>query len=122
MSKAVAVEGDTQAVTSTSKLSADTAQSGSWQAGTLEVTTGTKLTAAGKKVELSAVMTWTYQGGTAGTSPMPPVSDSATLTAGPTKLTEGGQSVLVEGDEALGTMDPGNKITVSKSQDFLKTA
>ncbi len=122
MSKAVAVEGDTQALTSTEKLPADTGQTGSWQADTLQVTIGKTVSVGGKKVELSAVMTWIYQGGTAGTSPMLPVTDTATLAASPTKLKDANQNVLVEGDEVTGTVDAGNKIMVTKSQDVLRTA
>jgi hypothetical protein len=122
MSKAVAVEGDTQVETSTAKLPADTGGSGSWQPGTLAVTTGETISVNGKKVELSAVMTWTYTGGTtANGSSIPPVPpDTATLTASPTKLTDANQHVLVEGDEA--TTVNGNKIIVTKSQEILKTA
>jgi hypothetical protein len=124
MSKAVAVAGDTQFETSTAKLQADTNQTGSWQPdpdpGALVVTTGETISVNGKKVELSAVMTWTYIGGAAGTSTMPPVPDTARLIAGPTKLTDANQHVLVEGDEA--TTVNGNKIIVTKSQEILKTA
>jgi len=124
MSKAVAVAGDTQFETSAAKLPADAGQSGSWQPGELLVTSGQTVSVNRKKVELSASMTWTYVDGlTAAGSPLSPAPvDTATLTAGPTRLTDSRQHVLVEGDEQSGTVDVGNKIIVSKSQDILKTA
>jgi hypothetical protein len=123
MSKSVAVDGDTQFETSTAKLPADTDQKGFWQpVGEPVVTLGETISVKDKKVELSAEMTWTYIGGAASNTPIGPFQDTATLTAGPTKLTDANRNVLVEGDEATGTMDPGNKIIVKTSQDILKTA
>ena len=40
---------------------------------------------------------------------------------GTVKLTDGGQGILVDGDEATGAVDSGNKITVSASQQKLAT-
>jgi hypothetical protein len=124
MSKAVAVDGDTQVVTSTAKHPEDSNNTGFWEPGELVVTTGESISVNGKNVELSAVMTWEYEGGTEGTNPVisvGPFSDKAELIAGPTKLTDANQHVLVEGDEATGKIDSGNKIIVTKSQDLLKT-
>jgi len=123
MSKAVAVAGDTQFETSTAKLPEDTDQKGSWQPDpdALVVTPGQTISVNGKNVELSAVMTWTYIGGTASNAPIGLFQDKAELKAGPTKLTDANQHVLVEGDEAKGERDPGNKIIVKTSQDILKT-
>jgi hypothetical protein len=89
----------------------------------LTVVPGTKVSVKGKKVELSATASWLYSGGTSGSPPVPvpPVPDSASLQAGATKLTDAGQGILVDGDEAAGSIDSGNKITVSASQTLLKT-
>ena len=123
MAKAVAVEGDTKEITSTAKLPADAGQSGAWKAGSLQITTGDTISVDGKKVELSAMMTWTYEGGTAANnSPLPTLMDSATLSAGATKLKDKNRSILVDGDEISGTVDSGNKIVVSVSQGKLTTA
>lgn len=122
MSKAVAIEGDTQEVTSTAKHPADTDSKGSWSPGTLVVTRGEKVTVNGKKVELKAEMTWTYNGGSANNIQLAPApTDSATLVANPTNLTDLNQHILVDGDEAIGSVDAGNKIIVTTSQEILKT-
>ena len=79
----------------------------------------------GKLVEQSAMAAWQYVGGTnpspAGPVPLPPIPDSATLMAGATTLTDGGLGILIDGDEATGAVDSGNKITVSASQSILST-
>ncbi len=123
MPTAVAVEGDTQVETSTAKLQADTNQTGSWSLVTSSVVAGTKVSVKGKKVELSATASWVYSGGTTGSPPatVPPVNDSASLQAGSTKLTDVGNGILLDGDEATGAVDSGNKITVSASQTIVKT-
>ena len=123
MPKPVAVDGDTQVETSTAKVQADSNQTGSWQLVTSSVVQGKKLSVEGKLVELSATAAWQYVGGTTGSPPVPvpPMPDSATLMAGSTKLTDGGQGILVDGDEATGSLDSGNKITVSASQNMLST-
>jgi hypothetical protein len=123
MPKPVAVDGDAQVETSTAKVQADSNQTGSWQLVTSSVVQGQKLSVSGKRVELSASAAWQYIGGTTGSPavPLPPIPDSATLMAGSTKLTDGGQGILVDGDEATGAVDSGNKITVSASQSILST-
>lgn len=126
MPKPVAVDGDTQVETSTAKLQADANQTGSWQLVLSTIMPGQKLSVKGKLVELSATAAWQYVGGTtgsppAGPVPVPPIPDSAMLMAGATKLTDGGQGILVDGDEATGAVDSGNKITVSASQTILST-
>ena len=123
MTKPVAVDGDTQVKTSTAKLPADSNQTGSWQLVTSNVMTGTKCSVKGKRVELSATAAWQYVGGTVGSPPIPipPIPDSAILKAGTTQLKDGGRGILVDGDEAAGSVDGGNKITVSASQKILST-
>lgn len=123
MPKPVAVDGDTHIETSTAKVQADSNQTGSWQLVTSSVVQGQKLSVSGKRVALSASAAWQYIGGTTGSPavPVPPIPDSATLMAGSTKLTDGGQGILVDGDEATGAVDSGNKITVSASQSILST-
>lgn len=126
MTKPVAVNGDTQVKTSTAKLPADSNQTGSWQLVTSNVIKGRKISVGGKIVELSATAAWQYVGGTvgsppAGPIPLPPIPDSAILKGGTTKLKDGGQGILVDGDEAPGSVDGKNKITVSASQTILST-
>lgn len=119
----VAVDGDTQVETSTAHVPADSNQTGAWQLVTFTVVKGQKLSVNGKLVELSAQAAWTYVGGTTGAPsvPVPPMPDSASLRPGSTKLTDGGHSILVDGDEATGAVDSGNKIAVSASQQKLAT-
>jgi hypothetical protein len=126
MAKRVAVDGDTQVETSTAKIQADLNQTGSWQLIASHVTTGQKLSVHGKMVELSATAVWQYVGGTAGSPPSAPVpiivpTDSATLNAGSTKLTDGGRGILLDNDQATGSVDRGNRIRVSASQHILST-
>jgi hypothetical protein len=125
MTKAVAVDGDTQVKTSTKKLSADTNNTGSWALVTSSVTKGQKCSVSGKFVELGATAAWSYSGGsvTAGavTTTLPPVPDSATLVAGTTLLKDNGSNILVDGDEQDGSADADNKIVVTASQQKLLT-
>ena len=123
MPKPVAVDGDTTIETSTAKLAGDSNQTGQWQLMSSNIQKGQKLSVEGKLVELSAQATWSYVGGTSGPTsvPVPPVPDTAMLMAGPTKLKDGGKGILVDGDEATGAVDSGNKITVSASQQKLST-
>jgi hypothetical protein len=121
--KPVAVEGDTQAETSTQKLKADSNQTGSWQLVTCEVVPGMKVSAGGKKVEVMAVAAWMYAGGTTGTPPvpLPPVPDMAQLEGSSTVLTDSGMAILLDGDEMAGSVDGDNKIVVTASQKILNT-
>jgi hypothetical protein len=121
--KPVAVEGDTQAETSTQKLKADSNQTGSWQLIKLEVMTGMKVSAGGKKVEVTAMASWMYAGGTTGSPPVPvpPVPDMAQLQGSSTILTDSGMAILLDGDEAAGSVDGDNKIVVTASQKILHT-
>ncbi len=123
MPKPVAVEGDTVAETSTQKLKADSNQTGSWQLVTCEVVTGMKVAADGKKVEVMAMASWIYAGGTTGTPPvpLPPVPDMAQLQGTSTVLTDSGMAILLDGDEAAGAVDGDNKIVVTASQTILHT-
>ena len=120
---AVAVEGDTQIETSTAKHPADINQTGSWILISSNVVTGQNISVGGSKVELSATASWQYVGGTAGIPPVPvgPFPDNASLQAGPTKLTDADQGILIDGDEVTGPTDDKNKIIVTASQQILKT-
>lgn len=122
MTRPIAVDGDTQIETSTAKHPSDGNQNGKWEQVSFTVTKGDKVSVNGKFVELSATAVWSYVGGANGTTPLPPVPDSATLTAGTTKLKDQSRDVLVDGDEATGRVDSGNKISVSASQHKLTTA
>jgi hypothetical protein len=121
--KPVAVEGDTQFETSTEKLKADSNQTGAWQLVTSQVVTGQIVSADGKKVEIMAMAAWVYAGGTSGSPPVPvpPVPDQAVLQGTSTILTDMGQAILLDGDEATGAVDSNNKITVAASQSILAT-
>ncbi len=122
MPKLVAVEGDTVVETSTAKLQADTNQTGSWQLLMSTVLTGSKVSAGGKLVEISAMAQWMYVGGTAGSPPVPVMaSDQAQLRGTSTVLTDSGDAILLDGDEATGMLDSGNKIAVAASQQILST-
>ncbi|TMQ07441.1 MAG: hypothetical protein E6J90_05275 [Deltaproteobacteria bacterium] len=124
MPKPVAVDGDTQVKTSSKKHSSDTNSAGKWQLVSSSVTQGSKLSVAAKLVEIGATASWSYVGGTAGSPPVAvgPFSDSATLTASTTRLKDKGKDLLVDGDQASGSVDADNKIVVTASQSKLRTA
>ena len=122
MPKPVAVEGDTAVETSTAKLQADTNQTGSWQLLVSIVLTGPKVSVGGKAVEISASASWMYVGGTAGSPPVPVMAaDQAQLMGTSKVLTDSGNAILLDGDEATGMLDSGNKIAVAASQQILST-
>ena len=91
----------------------------------LTVVKGSKVSVGNKKVEISAMASWSYVGGSnpspGGPVPLPPIPDSAVLNANPTKLKDAGQTILLDGDEIAGSVDGGNKIVVSSSQTKCKT-
>ncbi len=128
MPKPIAVDGDTKVETSTANVAEDSNKTGRWQLSNSNVVKGRMLSVDGKRVELSATADWIYEGGSktdpvsGATVTIPPISDNAVLMAGPTSLTDRGEGVLVDGDEATGSMDRGNKITVSASQQILSTS
>lgn len=117
----VAVDGDTKFETSTANVEADTDNAGSWSLTSSSVTLAQTLSVTNKLVELHATATWTYSNGSAGGTPITPIVDSATLNADPTLLTDNGSHILVDENEAAGSVDSGNKIVVSASQSILKT-
>jgi len=121
MTKPIAVDGDTQIETSSSKHPLDANHSGQWKKVTFTVTKGDKVSVNGKLVELGATASWTYVGGANGNTQVGPFSDSATLTASTTKLKDKSRDVLVDGDQATGSVDSNNKIVVSASQQKLTT-
>src|SRR5258708_2750405 len=107
MSKAVAVDGDTSHEESKSKHSADTNSTGSWTNVSFTVTKGDKCAVDGKMVELEATAKWKYVGGTktvaAASVAVGPFDDSATLTAGETRLKDKDRNILVDNDSASGS-------------------
>ena len=121
----VAIDGDTKAETSSAKHPSDTNQSGKWTLVKLTVVKGSKVSVGNKMVELSAMASWSYVGGSTpspgGPVPLPPIPDSAMLQANPTKLKDAGQNILLDGDEIAGAVDGGNKIVVTSSQTKLST-
>jgi hypothetical protein len=127
MPTAVILDGNQKIEASSAKHKADVDQKGSWSVdGEPTLTTGTKVSVGGKKVLLEVAAKWKYTGGSVTApngvvTPVGPFPDQATLKAGATKLTDAGQGILIDGDEAAGSMDSGNKITVSASQALLKT-
>lgn len=119
----MAIDGDTKFETSTAKHTADTHQTGAWSRVSKQVTLGNVLAVGKKNVELHATAMWSYTGGSTGTPPttVGPFLDSATLTAKPTRLTDGGRHLLVHDDRAEGTIDAANRIVVVASQSKLRT-
>jgi hypothetical protein len=113
--KAVAARGDVSAEAGTTPSSK--ADSGTWTAGPVSVTTFDDLTVGGDPVVVEAECTFTFSG-TKGNSA---VADSATvtLTAADHPLLGTQDSVLVHGDEESDTY--GNKVSVSSTRD-LRTA
>ena len=88
---------------------------GTWTASpTITETTKTKFTSDGKAVVVEASCTFSYSGNTT-SSPSSPVTYSSTVTLTPQskKLTVGGSSPLVDGDEKQDSY--GNKVSVSSS-------
>ena len=123
MSIPVAIEKDTKVITSSKKIPADRNGTGRWVEGSLSVKQGKNISVNGKRIELSAEMTWDYVDGSSGNPPVKigNVEDSATLHAAVTKLKDTGEDVLLHGDEATGSIDSDNKIIVSVEQAILKT-
>jgi hypothetical protein len=121
MSKAVAVQGDTTLETSGETLEADSDGTGSWKLASSDVVVGRTLTCEGRHVELRASATWSYVGGASGGTPLVPVPDAADLPPARTLLTDNGDHILVDGDEAVGSVDAANRIVVSSSQSRLRT-
>ena len=121
MPKPVAVEGDTHFRTSPKQLVEDKDKRGKWVLQSSSITLGQTLGVDGKPVVLSASADWSYEGGKANNAAIEPIPDSATLTASPTILTDSGSFLLVDGDEATGSMDSGNRIVVKASQAILST-
>jgi hypothetical protein len=121
MLKFVAVAGDTKIKTSTKKHASDTNSAGQWKLVSSTVTSGEELKVNGALVEISAQATWSYVGGTAGNTTVGPFPDSATLTAGTTRVKDKGRNILVDGDNASGSADGDNKIEVTASQSKLAT-
>jgi hypothetical protein len=123
MSKPVAVDGDTQVQTSGVQHSTDGNKTGKWQLVTSQVTKGSKCSVGGKLVEIAATAAWSYVGGTTGSPPVavPPIPDSATLSAGNTLLKDNHRGILVDGDRAAGSVESGNEIVATASQQKLKT-
>ncbi|HEX7837650.1 MAG TPA: hypothetical protein VF469_09320 [Kofleriaceae bacterium] len=123
MPKPVAVDGDTQVKTSSKTHDTDTNKSGQWTLVTSSVTRGNKVSVNAKLVEIGATASWSYIGGSTGSPSVtvPPISDSATLKANPTLLKDQGRDILVNGDQASGSVDSDNKIVVTTSQNKLRT-
>lgn len=134
MSEYVAVEGMTAETTSTNNVEVDVGPagegpSGNWVNVTFVVIKGTKLSVDNDFVEFSATATWSYVGGYMVNPaapppyiPLPPIPDSASLTASTTILKDTNTNLLLVGDKATGTADADNYIEVESGQTKLKTS
>lgn len=128
MSEFIAVDGMCNHEESSSTHPADICGTGSWTFVSLIITKGTKVSVDSKFSELIAVCNWLYTGGTvpsppagcATSAPLPPIPDTATLT-GTSILKDNSIDIIRIGDEALGNVDPGNKIIVDSGQTKLKS-
>lgn len=112
MSKPVAVMAEVSSTASTNTTDFD-ADTGAWvKAGPLDVTVADKLHVGGAPVALKASQGYGWTGKT-GTAPLRPQTATVTLQAKPTKVRDGGQSVLLDGDSEKDSYD--NKVSVSAS-------
>ena len=123
MATPVALTGDIQFKTSTRKHPADEHQTGRWVLVNSHVLYGQEMRVGDKRVALRATAAWSYEGGTSGS---PPVAvsvrvDEFTLAARPTLLQDGGEDVLLDGDEETGSGDPGNQIVVVVTTSVIET-
>ena len=100
----------TEAVPSNSKLAADTNKTGSWSEQQLTEMTAEGSTFEGDKPLHKATAGFIYTGGSAGSSPVPPVISTVNLIPGKTLFLVGGQSVLLDGDKQQDIY--GNKLKV----------
>lgn len=128
MSQFIAVDGMCNHVESGNIHPTDICGTGSWTFISLIITLGTKVKVDGDFCEIIAVCNWLYTGGTvpappagcATSAPLPPIPDTATLT-GTSILKDNSIDIIRFGDEALGTVDPANKIIVDSGQTKLKS-
>lgn len=120
---AVALDGDTRAEASprtTPGTSPDAQKwSGKWTVTDLQVTQGDYVR-SGRAVELTATATFTYVG-TDNAGFGHTVTETVSLEAKPTVLTDRGRSVLLDGDEVSGEIDDGNRVRVQTREARLRT-
>lgn len=121
MPRSVALDGDVSFETSTATHPSDTQGTGRWQLDNSDVTRGENIVVHSKYVQLRATATWSYVDGSTPSGPLPTINDSATLTPTPSTLMDDDRYVLVDGDQASGTVDPRNRIVVSVQQSWLST-
>lgn len=129
MSQFIATEGMCNHEESSSTHPADVCATGSWTFVSLIVTKGTKVKVSNKFCEIIAIAIWSYVGGTVPSppsgcstpAPLPPIPDTATL-LGSSVLKDNSIDIIRIGDEALGSVDPANKVIVDSGQTKLKSA
>ncbi|MEL6554545.1 MAG: hypothetical protein AAFQ63_13905 [Cyanobacteria bacterium J06621_11] len=119
MGKKIAVDGEVEATPSSMLLQG--ANSGQWMARkeTLQCTPASKLTVKGTAAISQAKCIFQFTGTTPSGAPILSL-DSVTLSPKSTKLTDGGQSLLVVGDSSQSPM--GNKLEVKDAAGNLTTS
>ncbi|WP_045856245.1 hypothetical protein [Teredinibacter purpureus] len=117
MGKPVAVLGDVKAEVSTTDLPS---AKGSWVAGPVVDVPNGQLSHGDKKVIKESSCVFTYTGANTSTGAPVPGSETVTLKAGATTITNKG-AVLLDGDEAVGPAFS-NKLSVKASQKILTTS
>jgi hypothetical protein len=113
--KAVAVEGDVTATAGTAPFTG--AESGTWTAGAVSVTTYDDLVVGTRKVVWKATCTFSFTGASSSGAAVSG-AETVTLTASTTLLNQSRTSVLVDGDAQTGgdaapTFD--NRLSVAAS-------
>ena len=117
-SKSVAAEGDVTATAGTTPFTG--AQSGTWAAGSITVTAHADLQVGGAAAISKANCTFSFSGlNSSGVTVTG--QESVTLMAGATKLHDGEDTVLLDGDQATGPGGFGNKLKVTSTRK-LKTS
>jgi hypothetical protein len=113
--KKVAIEGSAEVQTSQNHVPEDVDKAGRWSAQSQKEEYTTLVSTDGKRLVTVVTATWKYLGGQVNGKPLPPlppITDTATLRAKQSPLTDSGQSVLLVGDEATGTRDSANRICI----------
>ena len=110
----VAGQGDVSAIQGITPFTG--AQSGTWTAGAITVTAHSELQVGGVAVITQASCTFSFAGVNASGSPVTG-QETVTLPAGATTLHVGPDTVLVNGDQAVGAF--GNKLQVVSTRTLL---
>ena len=122
MPRPVALDGDVGFETSPAHHPADTNATGEWRLVQSESVSDESIVANGRAVQVGATAVWSYVGGSTSSGPLEPIADRAELSPTPTQLRgEKGLGMLLDGEQATGAVEPGNRIVVSVREELILT-